>query len=47
MATTVTVSMEMYLSTSYCPDVEYLDGVLKEKPVIQIVHGWVQVLIGM
>ena len=47
MATTAIVSIETYLSTSYCPDVEYLDGVLKEKPVVQIVHGRVQVLIGM
>lgn len=47
MATAVTASIETYLNTSYFPDVEYLDGVLQEKPAVPIVHGRVQVLIGM
>ena len=47
MAETATaVSIEEYLATSYHPDVEYIDGELKEKPVTGFPHGVVQVLLG-
>ncbi len=42
MATAAKVSLEEYLNTSYHPDVEYLDGELKEKPVVGFAHGEVQ-----
>lgn len=44
--TRTAVSMEEYLATSYHPDVEYIDGQLKEKPVTGFPHGVVQVLLG-
>ncbi len=40
------VSLEEYLSTSYRPDVEFIDGVLKEKPVVSPVHGKTQMILG-
>ena len=40
------VSLEEYLRTSYHPDVEYLDGALKEKPVPEYFHGVLQVILG-
>ena len=47
MAETVSaVSLEEYLATSYHPDVEYVDGQLKEKPVTGFPHGVVQILLG-
>ena len=39
------VSIEEYNRTSYHPDLEYLDGELKERPVVQTVHGLLQVLL--
>ncbi len=42
MATAVKVSLEEYLNTSYHPDVEYLDGELKEKSVVDFPHGEAQ-----
>jgi Uma2 family endonuclease len=36
------VSLEQYLNTSYHPDVEYIDGYLKEKPVVGFRHGELQ-----
>ena len=45
MASAVRVSIEEYLRTSYHPDVEYLDGELKEKAVVGFAHGRVQVLL--
>lgn len=36
------VSLEQYLATEYHPDVEYIDGELKEKPVTGFPHGVVQ-----
>ncbi len=43
MATTTLVSLEDYLRTDYDPDVEYIDGQLKEKPVVQWTHSNLQV----
>ncbi len=40
------VSLEEYLSTSYRPDVEFIDGVLKEKPVVCPAHGRTQMILG-
>lgn len=40
------VSLEEYLQTSYRPDIEYIDGVLKEKPMPTALHGIVQFLLG-
>ena len=42
MATAVKISLEEYLNTSYHPDVEYIDGELKGKPVAGFAHGEVQ-----
>jgi Uma2 family endonuclease len=36
------ISVEEYLSTSYDPDVEYVDGVLVERNVGALAHGLVQ-----
>ncbi len=44
MATT-SVSIDEYLQTSYSPDVEYVDGELREKPVVGFRHGVVQGLL--
>ena len=46
MAIKTLVSIEEYLNTSYEPDVEYLDGELKEKPVVGFPHGETQVILG-
>jgi Uma2 family endonuclease len=39
------VSIEEYLRTSYDPDVEYVDGSLREKPVVFSAHGSIQSLL--
>ena len=36
------VSVEEYLNTSYDPDVEYVDGVLVERNVGDLLHGLIQ-----
>jgi Uma2 family endonuclease len=40
-----TLPIEQYLRTSYDPDVEYVDGQLKERPVVQSIHGTIQSLL--
>lgn len=40
------ISIEEYNRTNYHPDVEYIDGELKERPVVQIVHSFLQVILG-
>ena len=45
--TAATVSMEEYLRTSYHPDVEYVYGELREKPMPTLLHGIVQILLGL
>ncbi len=46
-STQVIISIEDYLNGRVPePDVEYIDGVLKEKPLVQKVHGRLQVIIG-
>lgn len=47
MATALKISLEEYLNTSYHPDVEYIDGELKEKPVVRFAHGKVQIRLGV
>ena len=47
MVTTTALSIEEYLQTSYEHDCEYIDGALKEKPVVEFVHGRVQMLLGV
>jgi len=42
MDTTVLVTEEEYLSTSYEPDCEYEDGVLIERNVGERDHSWLQ-----
>ena len=42
MAATTLVPLEEYLRTSYEPDPEYIDGELKEKPVVQWTHSSLQ-----
>jgi hypothetical protein len=39
------VSVEEYFSTSYDPDVEYVDGELVERNVGETDHGRLQILI--
>jgi len=46
MPSTTLVSVEEYLSTSYDPDVEYVDGDLIERNVGEKDHGRLQLLIG-
>ena len=46
MPATTLVSVEEYLSTSYDPDVEYVDGELIERNVGEKDHGRLQLLIG-
>jgi Uma2 family endonuclease len=47
MAASALVTIEQYLNTIYRPDVEFIDGELREKPVVQWVHGRLQMLIGI
>ncbi len=47
MATTA-ISIDEYLNdTSYKPDVEYIDGEIKERPVVKRAHGRLQSLLSM
>jgi Uma2 family endonuclease len=46
MATTAGISIEQYLKTSYTPDCEYIEGELKEKPLVGFPHGNMQVILG-
>lgn len=46
MASATLVSVEEYLSTSYDPDVEYVEGELVERHVGEIDHARLQILIG-
>jgi Uma2 family endonuclease len=46
MAASTLVTLEQYLRTSYRTDVEFIDGELKEKPLVQWAHGRLQILIG-
>ncbi len=41
------LTLEQYLQTSYRPDVEFVDGLLKERAVNGFQHGVVQGLIGL
>ena len=41
------VTLQEYLSTSYRPDVEYLEGELKARAVVSPVHGRVQMVLGL
>ena len=45
MGTTVRISLEEYMNTSYRPDVEFIDGELREKPLGKIPHGRAQGLL--
>ena len=42
MAGTATVSLETYLRISYVPDLEFVYGELKEKPLVSLAHSRVQ-----
>ena len=42
MATTTQISLETYLTTSYEPDCDYVDGVLEERNVGEFDHNMVQ-----
>jgi Uma2 family endonuclease len=46
MATGTLVSVEEYLSTSYRPDCEYIDGVVLERNLGEYDHGRLQLAIG-
>ena len=45
-STALTVSVEEYLRTSYRPDMELIDGELKEKPMPSRLHAYTQMMIG-
>ncbi len=45
MATATLVSIDEYLRTMYDPDMEFVDGVLKERAVVMSVHGLIQSLL--
>ncbi len=47
MATPTLVSLEAYLASSFDPDVEYIDGELRERPVVFSRHGLLQSLISI
>jgi Uma2 family endonuclease len=42
VATTSLLSIEEYLRKSYRPDVEFIDGELKERPVVNYAHGQIK-----
>lgn len=42
MATSTRISLETYLTTSYEPDVDYVDGVLEDRIVGEYDHNFVQ-----
>ncbi len=46
MATTSLLTMNDYLHTSYRPDVEFIDGGLKERPLVNYAHGQIQIIVG-
>ena len=46
MATSSLVSVDRYLSTSYRPDCDYVDGVLLERNAGEFDHGRLQTAIG-
>jgi Uma2 family endonuclease len=46
MATTISIPVEEYLSTTYHPDCEYVDGELVERHVGEYFHSRLQLLIG-
>ncbi len=46
MTTTAAISIEEYLRTSYRPDVEYLNGILKPKPESGFEHGETEGMLG-
>ena len=45
MATGTLVSINEYLSTSYAPDCDYIDGVLEERNLGEHDHAWLQTLV--
>lgn len=47
MATPTIVSIDDYLGRSFDPDVEYIDGELKERPVDFSIHDLLQSLISI
>lgn len=46
-AVSTTVSIDEYLNKSYRPDVEFIDGALKERPAVTCAHGRLQSLISI
>jgi Uma2 family endonuclease len=46
MQTATEVSVDEYLSTSYQPDVDYVDGLLEERNVGEVPHGKCQLSLG-
>ena len=47
MATPTIVSIDEYLGSSFHPDVESIDGQLKERPVVFSAHGLLPSLISI
>jgi len=46
MASTVLIPVQEYLSTTYRPDVDYIDGELKERNVGERPHSLLQIILG-
>ena len=42
MTTGSLISIREYLNTSYRPDCDYVDGVVEERNLGELDHGWVQ-----
>jgi Uma2 family endonuclease len=47
MATPTQISVEEYLSTSYRPDCDYLDGEVVERNLGERDHGWLQMFVSV
>jgi Uma2 family endonuclease len=45
MPTKTLISVEEYLATSYRPDCDYVDGVVEERNLGELDHGWLQGLL--
>ncbi|MFL6352133.1 MAG: hypothetical protein ACJ74Z_09810 [Bryobacteraceae bacterium] len=45
MAASTQISVEEYLKTVYCPDRDYVDGVVEERNLGERDHSWIQGLL--
>lgn len=45
MSSTTLISLDEYLRTSYKPACEYIDGVLRQKPMPTKLHAWIEFML--